>query len=214
MKRSIAVFVALTLLLRLENAAAQKTSGSHDAIQEAFDSLSLARLELNIRRAEARVTRTSVWHRLLPHVSFAVAISAGHEVFLNDPLSLPSPPGLRASYRLSLQLPLSALWESEEQDAACTDLKSLHLERDQFLLSLASRRASDRRRDSALQAERRLLGEQLKVLEAILRFRQLRFDQGECSFESLVQAEMDVRSMQIRLLRLGREPEPDKLADP
>ena len=166
--------------------------------QTAIDSLKLHLLNIDIARAELRLSETNVWHRLIPEVRISANVGVQQLVFIDPttftPYILP-----KDSYRLTLSLSLSNIFTMTEHDNAILSLESLKA---QYLLLQTQQRLDRQLRDiklASLATEQHLVEEELRLTNEILRYTQLLFDQGKTDFDNLTKAKLQVLNVKKAL---------------
>ncbi len=166
-------------------------SNSYSQLTILQDSLKLHLLDIDIARAELRVSETNVWHRLIPEVCITANVGVQQLVFIDPttftPYMLP-----KDSYRLTLSLSLSSIFNMTEHDNAILSLESLKV---QYLLLQTQQRIDRQLQDLKLESlitEQHLVEEELRLTTEILRYTQLLFDQDKTDFDNLQKAKLQL----------------------
>jgi hypothetical protein len=166
-----------------------------------FDSLELRLLDIEIEKAQARVSETSLWKRLIPeiHVSGSFGI---HDVVFVDPTTFTPFILPRDAYRLTISLSLSGIFDFSKHSLAQLELERLSTERSLRLLSLAESRKILEQQLSALQQNLVIAQEEIRIIEDLVRFNQLRFEQGKIEFDTLMRTKLELLNARKAILRI------------
>lgn len=173
-------------------------------LQNDADSMALSLLEIDIGKAEEKVTSTRFWRRLIPQVHLSASFGIRDLVFV-DPASFIPYLIPHDSYRLTISLSLNELFFSSQHAQALFDLDKLRTEyalrKNQLALS---RQALDRQL-SDLTEELQFLAEELLLIQDLLRFNELRFSQGKIEFDTLTRTRLELLALKEALQRLRQK---------
>jgi outer membrane protein TolC len=171
--------------------------------QNQIDSLHLEILSLEIQKAQLQVEETNFWHRLLPQIQFSAGFSTKDIVFL-DPTNatylLP-----KDSYRLSVSLSISDIFDGSKHENAKLNLTKLQLEYEQTKQRQAALRQHHQNELSTANDVQKNLEESLKLKEDILRFNELLFKQGKIEFDVLIKSKLDLLTTQNSIIQLKQQ---------
>jgi hypothetical protein len=166
------------------------------------DSLELCLLDIDIATAEQELSRTDLWHSLLPRISLSASIAAKDMIFVDpgtsQPLLLP-----KDSYRLTVSLSISDFLDRSKHDQAALRLKRLQCQRVEMLdrqvkaSQLVMKRLWENAKEIGMAVE------ELRMIEEIAKYRQLLFDQGKIRFDNLTRARLDLLNAARALTRLA-----------
>ena len=170
----------------------------HHQLTILIDSLKLHLLDIDIARAELAVSETNIWHRLIPEVRISANLGVQQLAFIDPttftPYILP-----KDSYRLTLSLSLSNIFNMTEHDNAILSLESLKA---QYLLLQTQQRLDRQLQElklASLATERHLVEQELLLTNEILQYTRLLFDQGKTDFDNLQKAKLQVLHVQKSL---------------
>jgi outer membrane protein TolC len=159
--------------------------------------------------AETRVSATSLWYRLRPSVNVSASFSLKDALFY-DPNSNTLFP--RDSYRITVSLPLHELLAMQKHEEALIEKKRLESELVAARRDLARREVERECRLAASEGEMLILRRELPLLEDIVRYDSLLFEQGKIRFDALARAKLQLlqsermileRTYQLEILRRG-----------
>ena len=170
-------------------------------IHKFIDSLQLQQIEIDIQKAEEQVSQTNFFHRLIPNMSLSESYGIGNLLFI-DPLSTTTYVMPKDAYRLSLNLSLSELFFSSKHSDALLQLSRLQTEYQHMkYLQQATQ--------IALRLELRDIGEKLQSLEKqlsmiqdLIHFNEMRFEQGKIEYDALVRTKIEMLSLQTSINNL------------
>ena len=170
-------------------------------IYRIIDSLQLHLLEVDIQKAEEQVVQTNFFHRLIPNMSISASYGIGNLLFV-DPSSNATYVMPKDAYRLSLNLSLSELFFSSKHSDAMLQLSRLQTEYQHMkYLQQATQ--------IALRLELRDIGEKLQSLEKqlsmiqdLIHFNEMRFEQGKIEYDALVRTKIEMLSLQTSINNL------------
>jgi hypothetical protein len=156
--------------------------------QGTLDSLRLELARLEIDRAEARMTSTAFWYRLIPKVSVGATFGIRELIFpdISETIVLP-----KDSYRISFSYSLSDLIDGSQHEAAEFQYREA-LGRYRLL------EATQARARLARVEELAMLQDQLLIARALALFHAMEFEQGKGEYPALARARLEV-------LRLEKE---------
>ena len=165
------------------------------------DSLDLHILELEIERARLNATQSDLWHRLVPRVSLGASLGVKDIFFVDPTTSLPFllP---RDVYRLTLTLPVLEILDNSQHALAELQMEQLQTHLARLKNHQHNTEQLLRKKLLALDEENRLLHEQVRMSEDIIRFRQLLFDQGNLHYDVLIRSKLDLLNAKRALNRL------------
>jgi hypothetical protein len=160
----------------------------------ALDSLELTLLDIEIQKAEERVSETAFWKRIIPQVHVSGSFGVRDVVFVDPttftPFVLP-----RDAYRVTVSLSLSEVLNFSKHSLAQLELEKLTTERSYRLQQKAQMRKSIEQQLTALQEQLEILKEEISIVEELLRFNQLRFEQGKIEFDALMRTKLELLSV-------------------
>lgn len=159
--------------------------------QGTLDSLRLELARLEIDRAEARVSSTGLWHRLIPKLQVGATFGVRELVFpdLSGAIVLP-----KDSYRLTVSYSLADLIDGSQNETAEFQYREAVLKYSLLEESLA------RARLSAVE-ELGLLQDELLIARALVIFHTMEFEEGKGEYPALAKARLEV----LRLEKAIRE---------
>jgi hypothetical protein len=169
------------------------------------DSLRLEIARLTVKAAEMEADNTSFWRRCIPSIRLSVILGV-REIIFFDPAQWTAGALLpKDDYRLSLSLSITDLIDNSKHRQAELSLEKLKVTC--ALLRSEQRQAAAKLSQQArqLEAAGRELEEELRLKEALLRFEELRFDQGKIGFDALTRAKLDLLNVRQSLGRTERQ---------
>jgi hypothetical protein len=179
-------------------------TGTAPARLSSIDSLELAMLDIEIQKAEERVRETSFWKRIIPQVHISGSFGVRDVVFIDPttftPYILP-----RDAYRLTISLSLNEAFNFSKHSLAEFELERLSTERAHRLQRQAQLRNSFEQQLIALQEQLAILQEEMSIVQELLRFNQLRFEQGKIEFDTLMRAKLELLSVQKAVQRIQHQ---------
>ena len=165
------------------------------------DSLELKMIELDIEAAEEEVNTTSFWWRILPQVRVSASFGMGNLLFLDfssmTPFVVP-----KDDYRLTFSLSLNSILDFARHSQAVERWGKLRTEYQRRMLAIARNRESLQLQLNAVLEELQSLTTELSVLRELVRFNELRFEQGKIEYDVLARSKLEVISLQTNLNRL------------
>jgi outer membrane protein TolC len=167
-------------------------------IYRIIDSLEIHKLEIDIQKADEQATQTNIFHRLIPNISISASYGIGNLLFI-DPSSYTTYVLPKDAYRLSFNLSISELFFSSKHSDAILQLSRLQTEYQHMkYLQQATQ--------IALRLELRDIGEKLKSLEKqlsmiedLIHFNELRFEQGKIEYDALLRTKIELLSLQTNI---------------
>ena len=100
---------------------------SAQAFNPILDSLDRRRLQIEIAKAEVRVTETSFWPRIIPQVHISASFGM-HDIMFVEPTTFTTYILPRDAYRLTISLSLNDLFSSSRHTQAVLELEQLRTE--------------------------------------------------------------------------------------
>jgi hypothetical protein len=172
------------------------------AQESCLDSLSLALLRIEIAKAQERATETNFWRRLIPHANVSASFGM-HDIVFVDPTNYVPYILPRDAYRLTVSLSLSDLFNFSTHTQAVLELQRLQTEMTYQKVQKAQSRRSLEEQLSALQDQLVSIEGEMTIIQDLLRFNQLRFQQGKIEFDALARSklELSAASRSIQQLR-------------
>ena len=170
-------------------------------IYRIIDSLEIHKLEIDIQKADEQATQTNIFHRMIPTISISASYGIGNLLFI-DPTSTTTYIMPKDAYRLSLSLSISELLFSSKHSDALLQLSRLQTEYQHMkYLQQATQ--------IALRLELRDIGEKLQSLEKqlsmiqdLIHFNEMRFEQGKIEYDALVRTKIEMLSLQTSINNL------------
>ena len=165
------------------------------------DSLEIVLAEIQVRQSTLVLSESSIWSRLVPRITLSAGFGMSDVAFI-DPLSSTTSVLPRDSYRLTLSLSLNDILDFGRKasarvglDESITRLKQLHSRQ-------AAARSAEHRRMTALIDEIRSLRDELVLVQQLVRYYELQFEQGEIRFDTLLRARLQLLNTKSSVLRL------------
>jgi len=170
----------------------------------AIDSLELALLEIEIRKAAERVGETKFWKRIIPQIHISGSFGVRDVVFVDPttftPFILP-----RDFYRLTVSVSLNEVFDFSKHSLAELELERLSTERSYRLHWKVQLRKSIEHQLAALQEQLEFLQEEIGIVQELLRFNQLRFEQGKIEFDALMRTRLELLSIRKAIHRIHHQ---------
>ncbi len=172
------------------------------ALQDEIDSLEVASVEIALRMADVEVSRTDLFHRLVPRVTFSASFGTHGLIFGELPVTMIVP---NDSYRLTLSFSLDEILNTSRHESAV--LARQRQATDVMKSELMQKSDRDRKhsRAKALNEQLLLMREELNLYEKIIGFNQMQFDQGAVKFDVLARSKMQVIGTKQKIGRLIME---------
>jgi len=166
-----------------------------------IDSLDLQMLELEIKGAEEEINGTSLWRRILPQVRISASYGIGNLLFVDfstlTPLVMP-----KDDYRLTFSLSLNNILDFAKHSQAIARRNRLQLEYQRRQLALARTRKSLLLELRTLTDQLEFATKEISILRELVRFNELRFEQGKIEYDVLARSKLEVMNLQRNLNRL------------
>jgi outer membrane protein TolC len=172
----------------------------------ASDSLDLSLLEIEIQKAEEQVSATSLLRRILPQIHLSASFGV-HDLVFVDPATFVPYIIPKDAYRLTVSLSLNELLNSSRHAQASFELQKLKTEYVQRTLRQSQSRKTLEHQLLALQQELDKLDEEKTMIEQLLRFNELRFQQGKIEFDGLMRTKLELKSAEKGIQRLQSQKE-------
>jgi hypothetical protein len=170
----------------------------------AVDTLELHLLEIEIKRQEEKMMETSFWRRIIPRIHFSASFGM-RDLMSIDPASFTPYILPRDAYRLTITLSLNDVLVSPSHTQVV-----LELERLRGMLSVR-RMQFDRagrileQQLAASQGQLKSLEEELVIVQELLHFNELRFQQGRIEFDVLARTKLELLGVQRYIQRVQQQ---------
>ena len=160
-----------------------------------LDSLQHQLIRNRISSAEETLVQTSFWMRLIPEVHVSSSFGIRDIIFIDTATYgtyiLP-----KDSYRLTLSLSLNEIFNSAKQTNAELELDRLKTEEALFLAKQLRSRCIAEEQLRELHYEITSLESEKKLVRELLRFNELRFQQGKIEFDALTRTRLELLSVE------------------
>jgi hypothetical protein len=163
-----------------------------------LDSLEIRLLEIEIRERENRVDETSLWRRLMPSIHFSASCGM-HDIAFIDPTSDTPYVLPRDAYRVTFSVTLNDVLFSPAHSQALVELEKL---KEMLAIRRLQQAHEDRLLQQQLMATKGRIGvheKELALVLELLRFNQIRFDQGKIEFDVLTRTKIELLNLQRSL---------------
>jgi len=180
-----------TVFPRMQSEDWDDTTTQHQGL----DTLELRLLEVEIRKWEAKVEETSFWTRLLPQIHFSAGYGMRDLMFI-DPTSFTPYILPRDAYRLTVSLSLNDVLMSSAHTQAILELEKLRETLSMRRIQHARERRIFEEQLTATRIELEHLEKELAIVQELLRFNQLRFEQGKIEFDALARTKLELLGLQ------------------
>ena len=167
----------------------------------ALDSLELRLLQLEINKAEEKVSETNFWRRILPQIHFSASFGV-HDLVFIDPASFTPYILPRDAYRLTVSLSLIDVLMSPSHSQAALELERLRTMLSMRNMQYARARKIIEQQLVVFQDDLESLEKEADIIGSLLRFNQLRFDQGKIEYDALARTKMELFAIQRSIRRL------------
>jgi outer membrane protein TolC len=157
----------------------------------------VAELEEELRIAEIAVSSSALWARIMPAIHLSGSIGLKGAVFYDPESSVLFPAD---SYRMTVSIPLHGFFTGWKHEEALARWRRVKGELASARCADAAEKESARSRCLALEAELRVLRAEHALLEEIVRYNQLLFDQGAVKFDVLARARLQVLGAERMIL--------------
>jgi hypothetical protein len=172
-----------------------------DGVGARKDSVDREILQLEIVRADLEVLSSDLWHRLIPRVSLSASLGVRELLFI-DP-SAPSPYVLpKDSYRLNLSLSLSDVLDFPKHAKAQLELDIAKARLRKLDADRAAAREAERKRHESARGELALFHEELALIERLVRYNELLFEDGKIQFDVLARSRLQMIGVRKSMLQL------------
>ena len=177
---------------------------SAQAFNPILDSLDRRRLQIEIAKAEVRVTETSFWPRIIPQVHISASFGM-HDIMFVDPTTFTPYILPRDAYRLTISLSLNDLFSSPRHSQAVLELQRLRTEESRQIIKQRESRKSLEQQMLALQNQLELLQKEMSLIQQLLHFNELRFQQGKIEFDALIRSKLELISATKSIMQLHQQ---------
>ena len=162
------------------------------------DSLELHLLRIQMTSAEQTISETSIWMRLIPQVHMSTSFGI-HDLMFVDPYSSSTYILPRDSYRMTLSLSLNDVLFSPKHAQALNELERLKTEESILCVRQNRSRLKLQQDIDALEMEIAILEKEMNMNKELLRFNELRFQQGKLEFDALTRTRLELLSIEKSL---------------
>ena len=173
-------------------------------IYKILDSLELHKLEIDIQKAEEQSVQTNLFHRLLPNISISASYGIGNLLFI-DPTSTTTYIMPKDAYRLSLNLSISELFFSSKHSDAILQLSRLQTEYQHMKYLQEATQIALRLELHDIGEKLKSLEKQLSMIEDLIHFNELRFEQGKVEYDALLRTKIELLSLQTNINNLKHQ---------
>jgi outer membrane protein TolC len=173
-------------------------------IYRIIDSLELHQLEIDIQKAEEQATQTNFFHRLIPQVSISASYGIGNLLFI-DPTSTTTYIMPKDAYRLSLNLSISDLLFSAKHSEALQQLSRLQTEYQHMKYLQEAHRIALQLELNNIDYQLQSLCKQVSMIQDIIQFSELRFEQGKIEYDALMRTKLEMLSLQSNINALKHQ---------
>jgi outer membrane protein TolC len=170
-------------------------------IYRIIDSLELRKLEIDIQKADEQATQTNIFHRLIPTISISASYGIGNLLFI-DPSSYTTYVLPKDAYRLSFNLSISELFFSSKHSDAILQLSRLQTEYQHMKYLQEATQIALRLELQDIGEKLKSLEKQLSMIEDLIHFNELRFEQGKIEYDALVRTKIEMLSLQTSINNL------------
>jgi outer membrane protein TolC len=172
-----------------------------DGVGARKDSVEREILKLEIALAKLEVSSSDLWHRLIPRVSLSASLGIRDLIFI-DP-SGPSPYVIpKDSYRLNFSLSLSDVLDFPKHTRAQLELDMAKARLRKFNADRAAALETERRRHESAHGELALFHEELALIERLVRYNELLFEDGKIQFDALARSRLQLIGVRKSMLQL------------
>ncbi len=169
-----------------------------------LDSLRLRALRIEIEQSHLQVSETNLLHRLMPQIHLSTTFGIRDIVFIDPsntvPYVLP-----KDAYRLSISLSLSEVFDFSKHRAAELRLDRLEIDYARIQQQQVESRSKAQREFSELIGLLALLADEVKMKEDVLKFNDLRFQQGKIEYDALIRSKLDVLNVKKTIHQLTQQ---------
>ena len=174
------------------------------ALNPTLDSLDIRLLQIEIAKAEVRVTETSFWPRIIPQVHISASFGM-HDIVFVEPTTFTTYILPRDAYRLTISLSLNDVFSSSRHTQAVLELEQLRTEESRLTTKQLQSRKSLEQQLLALRDQADLLEKELSFIKELLRFDELRFQQGKIEFDALIRSKLELSAAIRSLLQIRHD---------
>ena len=173
-------------------------------IYRIIDSLEIHKLEIDIQKADEQATQTNIFHRLIPTISISASYGIGNLLFI-DPTSTTTYIMPKDAYRLSLSLSISELLFSSKHSDALLQLSRLQTEYQHMKYLQEATQIALRLELQDIGEKLKSLEKQLSMIEDLIHFNELRFEQGKIEYDALLRTKIELLSLQTNINNLKHQ---------
>jgi outer membrane protein TolC len=167
-------------------------------IYRIIDSLEIHKLEIDIQKADEQATQTNIFHRLIPNISISASYGIGNLLFI-DPSSYTTYVLPKDAYRLSFNLSISELFFSSKHSDAILQLSRLQTEYQHMKYLQEATQIALRLELQEIGEKLKSLEKQLSMIEDLIHFNELRFEQGKIEYDALLRTKIELLSLQTNI---------------
>ena len=157
----------------------------------------IGELEEELRIAEIALSSSTLWARIMPAIQLSGSVGLKGAVFYDPESSVLFPAD---SYRLTVSVPLHGFFTGWKHEEALARWRRVTTELASARCAAATEKESARSRCLALEGELKVLRAEHALLEEIVRYNQLLFDQGAVKFDVLARARLQVLGAERMIL--------------
>jgi outer membrane protein TolC len=163
-----------------------------------IDSLQIHQIEIDILKAEEHVSQTNFFHRLIPSMSISASYGIGNLLFI-DPSSNTTYVMPKDAYRLSFNLSISEIFFSSKHSDAILQLSRLQTEYQHMKYLQEATQIALRLELQDVGEKLKSVGKQLSMIEDLIHFNELRFEQGKIEYDALLRTKIELLSLQTNI---------------
>jgi outer membrane protein TolC len=167
-------------------------------IYRIIDSLEIHKLEIDIQKADEQATQTNIFHRLIPNISISASYGIGNLLFI-DPSSYTTYVLPKDAYRLSFNLSISELFISSKHSDAILQLSRLQTEYQHMKYLQEATQIALRLELLDIGDKLQSLEKQLSMIQDLIHFNELRFEQGKIEYDALIRTKLEMLSLQSNI---------------
>ena len=173
-------------------------------IYRIIDSLEIHKLEIDIQKADEQATQTNIFHRLIPNISISASYGIGNLLFI-DPSSYTTYVLPKDAYRLSFNLSISELFFSSKHSDAILQLSRLQTEYQHMKYLQEATQIALRLELQDIGEKLKSLEKQLSMIQDLIHFNELRFEQGKIEYDALLRTKIELLSLQTNINNLKHQ---------
>jgi outer membrane protein TolC len=158
----------------------------------------LHQLEIDIQKAEKQVGQTNFFHRLIPQIGISASYGIGNLLFI-DPYTTTTYILPKEAYRLSFSLSLSELFFSSKHSEALFQLTRLQTEYQHMKYLQEATQIALRLELLDIGDKLQSLEKQLSMIQDLIHFNELRFEQGKIEYDALIRTKLEMLSLQSNI---------------